>query len=285
MVDRLADVVKAATQAAVVEIKSASSALAESSMQMAATATSYRDALTSKGPSLNPIMVAATLDMRVRAREGVKLQQILIDTHSCGDCVLWGISATGLVNTANVTLHGLEHVADHHFVSAHWLNNGGVVLEMNSKATIGWLSVPAIWASFLGCFAMDSSVWECAFPLVVQFVPLYFKPENNLGVHRVEEDNTLPAGSFLHAHWIKPLYRRTHEQTCGHVILVTSANKVTNKILTNGLLVCQKRVSAEKCKKEPTHCLKCQGWDHLSYNCMQDFDTWDLYGATQDCKL
>ena len=72
MVDRLADVVKAATQAAVVEIKSALSVLAESSMQMAPTATSYWDALTSKGPSLNPIVAAATLDVRVRAREGVK---------------------------------------------------------------------------------------------------------------------------------------------------------------------------------------------------------------------
>ena len=60
---------------------------------------------------------------------------------------------------------------------------------------------------------------------------------------------------------------------CGHIILVTSAAEVANKILTNGLLVCQKRVYAEKCKKEPTCCLKCQGWDHLSYSCMQAFNT------------
>ena len=78
VVDRLAEVVKTTTQAAVAEIKSASSALAESlaSTQMAATATSYQDALTSKGSSLNPIAAVATLDVRVRAREGVKSQQI-----------------------------------------------------------------------------------------------------------------------------------------------------------------------------------------------------------------
>ena len=99
-------------------------------------------------------------------------------------------------------------------------------------------------------------------------MPLYFKPDNNLEVHRVEKDNNLPMGSLLHACWIKPPYRRTHEQTCVHIILVASTAEVTNKILTNGLLVCQKRVYTEKCKKEPTRCLKCQGWDHLSYNCM-----------------
>ena len=29
----------------------------------------------------------------------------------------------------------------------------------------------------------------------------------------------------------------------------------------------------EKCKKEPTRCLKCQGWGHLSYACPQLYDT------------
>ena len=108
---------------------------------------------------------------------------------------------------------------------------------------------------------------------MVQFVPLYFKPDNDSEVHSVEKDSNLPMGSLLHMRWIKPPYRRTREQTCGHIILVASAAEVANKILTNGLLVCQKRVYTKKCKKEPTCCLKCQGWDHLSYNCAQDFDT------------
>ena len=66
--DRLTDVVKAATQAAVAEIKLASTALTESSTKMAATATSYWDALTTKGPTTP----APSLDARVRVREGVK---------------------------------------------------------------------------------------------------------------------------------------------------------------------------------------------------------------------
>ena len=44
-------------------------------------------------------------------------------------------------------------------------------------------------------------------------------------------------------------------------------------MLTDGLIVCQKWVYAEKCKKEPTRCLKCQGWGHLSYACPQLYDT------------
>ena len=41
VVDRLADMVKTSTQATIAEIKAASTVLTESSMQMAATATSY----------------------------------------------------------------------------------------------------------------------------------------------------------------------------------------------------------------------------------------------------
>ena len=54
VVDRLADIVKTATQAAVAEIKQASTALTESSTQIAATATSDRDALKSTvaGPTM-----------------------------------------------------------------------------------------------------------------------------------------------------------------------------------------------------------------------------------------
>ena len=94
VVDKLADVVKAAMQAAVVEIKSASTALAESSMQFTATVTSCRDTLTSKGSPLNSPAGANTVDMRVRVKEGIKSRQILLDSQSCGQGkgILCGVS-------------------------------------------------------------------------------------------------------------------------------------------------------------------------------------------------
>ena len=51
---------------------------------------------------------------------------------------------TGLVKSANTALHDLEDPPDHRFVSAHWLGNGGVLLEMHSEVMAGWLSAPAI---------------------------------------------------------------------------------------------------------------------------------------------
>ena len=87
------------------------------------------------------------------------------------------------------------------------------------------------------------------------------------------EDNDLEASSILRVRWIKLPYRRVASQTCSHAIFVTSKPEIANKILTNGLIICQKNIYAKKCKKEPTRCLKCHGWGHLSYDCTQQFDT------------
>ena len=98
------------------------------------------------------------------------------------------------------------------------------------------------------------------FLLIVQFIPLHFKPDKESEIHQVEKDNDLLDGFLLHIRWIKPAHKRVHDQTCSHIILVTSAADTANKILTNSLVICQKCIYAEKCKKEPTCCLKCQEW-------------------------
>src|SRR6266481_3540623 len=93
--------------------------------------------------------------------------------------------------------------------------------------------------------------------------------------------------SILQARWIKPPHRWSQGQTCVHAIFVISNPAAANKVLMDGLLVCQKHIYAEKCKKEPMRCLKCHGWGHLSYDCMQQYDTCGTCAGrhcTPDCK-
>ena len=111
-----------------------------------------------------------------------------------------------MVEAANKALHGMADPPKHCFVSAHQLGNGGVLLEMDSEEAAGWLNTSATWAAFLDWFAPDASVKEWAFPMVVQFVPLFFKPEKEAEICQVKRDNDLPEGSILRAHWIKPEY-------------------------------------------------------------------------------
>ena len=63
MLDKFTETVEAVTQAAVAEVKSASSALTVSSTQIATTTVSYRDAL--KSTTASPAAGVTTLDARV----------------------------------------------------------------------------------------------------------------------------------------------------------------------------------------------------------------------------
>ena len=65
----------------------------------------------------NPVATAATMDMRARAREGIKLCQILIDAQDHGEGILWGISDAGIVESANGVIQWMDDPPDHHFIS------------------------------------------------------------------------------------------------------------------------------------------------------------------------
>ena len=41
-----------------------------------------------------------------------------------------------------------------------------------------------------------------------------------------------------------------------------------NKAILNGLVICNKKVSVTKCRREPVRCLKCQGYNHVANECI-----------------
>jgi hypothetical protein len=106
----------------------------------------------------------------------------------------------------------------------------------------------------------------------VQFIPLTFRPEKKTDLEETEETNNLESGDIIKARWIKPTVRRKATQTCGHVILSLSSARAANKVLANGLFICQKKVYPKKCKKEPIHCLKFHGWNHIASECTRELD-------------
>ena len=92
-------------------------------------------------------------------------------------------------------------------------------------------------------------------------------------LRELEDVNGIEKNSLSKVRWIKPVARRTPQQTCGHAILSFSSPQAVNEVLANGIFVCQKKVYAEKCKKEPLRCLKCHRWGHMVCDCSAPTDT------------
>ena len=266
------DVVKTTTQATISEIKSASTMLTESSTQMATMTTLYCDVL--KSMTTSHVAMVPSLDSRVCMREGMKARQVLVDTLTPDQQLHWLANNAQLVMMANEALHSMEHPPTHQFMGVRLLNNGRLRLEMDSEAAASWLSQPDNRADFLGQVTLDTALKPHTYSLVVQFVPHQFRPDDEARLHDIKEANMLPRNTILHAHRIKLAYCRASDQMCRHILVVMTRPKDANSVLTNGIIICQKRVYTEKCKKEPTRCLKCHGWGHMSYDCQQPFNTW-----------
>ena len=108
--------VKAITEVAISEVKSASSTLTESSTQIAATTISYRDVLKNMSASL--VTAMATMDTRVCVWEGIKARQVLINALAPSQQLHQGTNNLQLVSLANDALKDMEDPPSHQFVGA-----------------------------------------------------------------------------------------------------------------------------------------------------------------------
>ena len=137
----------------------------------------------------NPVAMAASMDTRVHAQEGVKAQQVLVDALTPNQQIHQGTNNLQLVSLANAVLNDMEDPPSHRFVGARQLNNGGLLLEMDSEdaeEAATWLSRPFAKAAFLGRFAPEAALKPHTYSLVIQFVLLNFKP-GNTKLHVLED--------------------------------------------------------------------------------------------------
>jgi hypothetical protein len=109
--------------------------------------------------------------------------------------------------------------------------------------------------------------------LIAFNVPLGITPEDQN--HRIEvcEANNLDKDTIMAMKWIKPVHRRSSTQRTAHLTLTFNSADAANRAITNGLYICNRRCHIERIKREPTRCLKCQGWNHYAKECLEEADT------------
>ena len=79
----------------------------ESSTQIAASATSYRDALKNTPISVTILVLMVSLDARVHTREGIKVRQVLVDALTPSQPLYPSANNMQLVVQANEFLHSM----------------------------------------------------------------------------------------------------------------------------------------------------------------------------------
>lgn len=243
--------------------------------------TPFRDILMRNTNGSNPI------DPRLHAKEAVKRRQVLLDVDMSDSETrkLDNLTLLKLINDS-INKANVAGKSDYRAQSAQKLNKGGLLLEMKNESGAKWLQKRETTALLEKMLNLTISAKKRTYNLIAYFIPLNFNPNNPTDLQDVCDANDIPIDDLLKARWAKAPERRSPSQSTAHLILTLTDPNTANNIIAAGLIICNKRVSVAKCKKEPVRCLKCQGWNHLTAECNSNHDTCGTCGKehkTNDC--
>jgi hypothetical protein len=237
---------------------------------------SYRDALVQN----NDANKASATDPRLLARESIKRRQILFDIDPNSD-ELRIKDDPSILKTFNDAITKLDDTnsKERQLRSIRKLKNGGILVEARSEEAAQWLQQKEVAEKFKDELKQAVSYKKRSHNTIAFFVPLTFNPDIPVNIEEIQETNDIPNGAIIKAKWAKAPERRTPSQSCGHLIISFSDPDIANRAILNGIIICNKRVTVQKCKKEPLRCLKCHGWNHVAAGCSNQTDTCGTCGG------
>ena len=167
------------------------------------------------------------------------------------------------------------------------LRKGSLILQFTTKEAADWLRKPDIEAAFTKRFDSDTTIRDRTHPIMVPRIPLTFDPSNPVHLREVEEANGLTPKTIKKTRWIKPEYRRAPGQSCAHAIFTIASVTDANRMIKEGVYICNTRTFPKKLKFEPKQCMKCRKWGHYAAECRAEKDACGTCGGqhrTKECK-
>ncbi|KAF8802024.1 hypothetical protein BYT27DRAFT_7215721 [Phlegmacium glaucopus] len=232
--------------------------------------TPYRDAV------LGQVRAPAGVDPRVVARIGIRARQFIMDFPK--DSAMQHTSQAEMLllfNKAMASAEGEGEAEKRKLRAVEKLANKGFLGEFLHDKGAKWFSQQKHVNAFitaLGDEAAGIQLKKRHHPVIAYYVPLNLNTDSPEHLKEIAEVNKIQEGVLSGMRWVKPPARRTPTQTCGHLLLFFSDPDAANRAKTEGLVICNKRVSVSKFKKEPIRCLKCQGWNHIAADCISNVD-------------
>jgi len=222
-------------------------------------------------------------DPRVIAREGIRTRQFVLDFPE--DAPIRNLNQEDILKLFNETMELVANELENgtgRIRSVHKMANKSYLGEFLHDNGAKWFAAPDHTKEFLaalGTKGIGASLKRRNHPMIAYFVPLNLNTENLTHISEIIETNNLNKDDISKIRWAKPPARRSPNQTCGHLIINFTNPDAANRAKTEGLLICNKKVSVAKFKKEPIRCLKCHGWNHIASECTQPTDRCGTCGA------
>jgi hypothetical protein len=147
---------------------------------------------------------------------------------------------------------------------------GGTIIETDTDEAASWLTDAANQRKLCDLVGLNAEFRTRTYNIIAFNVPTDIVPEDVNHRQEINEVNDLEPSTIVSARWAKAIARRAPNQRTAHLLLTFNNADAANRAISNGLTVCNRRCRVERTKCEPTRCLKCQGWNHIAKDCIED---------------
>ncbi|PPQ93498.1 hypothetical protein CVT25_005240 [Psilocybe cyanescens] len=227
----------------------------------------------------------ASVNPRLLARHGIRRRQLMLKGIGTNSSTA-GLEDKEIRENINDSLKEIASDAVR-LRSATRQRNGGLLVEFDSDYGAAWGRNDENIARLCKAIGDGVETQKRTYQLITKFAPLSATPENPKFIEEVEDSNRMEGGIITSMRWAKAENRRKEHQKWAHIILTTDNVNEANRMIALGIYIANKRVSVEKCKADPTRCLKCQGYSHYAKDCSAKFDTCGQCGEkghrTKEC--
>jgi hypothetical protein len=204
---------------------------------------------------------------KVAAKEGIKARQFLIE--GIRNSKLSHLDTLKLKAELNKFLTELN-MPTGKIRSITSSRGGGTIIEADSDAAAHWLSDADNQRKLCDVIGSNTEFRSRTYNIIAFNVPTDINPDEANHRQEINEVNDLEASTITATKWAKAIDRRSPNQRTAHLLLTFNNANAANRAIANGLTICNKRCRVERTKREPSRCLKCQGWNHFAKDCIKE---------------
>ena len=231
------------------------------------------------------------------AREALKSKRVLIDGIEGVRSATGGLSPAEIVQKANIALtaariemdgSGSEPGSDPKAVAAKVLENGGVVLELDTEKAAAWLLDGEVRKVFERNFGGSAKLVDKSFQVVVCFLPVTLRDTLAESIPIIEEDNCVATGTITKCKWLKAPKHWNQSQRFAHAVFSINERLDACAMIQQGIIVGGQRFQVKKLEDFPKRCFKCQRLGHMAIKCVEIHDVCPLCAGahtSDQCKV
>ncbi|KIK79514.1 hypothetical protein PAXRUDRAFT_161158, partial [Paxillus rubicundulus Ve08.2h10] len=158
------------------------------------------------------------------------------------------------------------------------LNNGGLLIELNSTEAAAWLKSDSICDNLTNSLGIQAIIRDQLYQLLVPYLPISTSLESPATLCNIKPENSLTCGTIAQVKWVKPLEKQAMNQRVAHTILMLCNPMSANLLICNSIYHKQEKFFPRKDKKEAICCMCCQLWGHIAKYCKVKEDTCEMCG-------